>query len=345
MKTRILMKTDLSDFLDELRRDFKVVGPRRKRGEHVFDDIRNPGDLDLEYVTTILPPKKMFLPPAENLMSFNRSGEAITANVDTQKLLIFGIHSCDLNGLLLLDRVFNRDYPYPRYVERRRNSIIVAITCLNVGETCFCESMGTGPEPKMGYDILLTDLGDRFLAEAGTVEGNKLIGMMKGRDAEGSDLELKKRLLLEAKAKFKKRIHIDGLAEIFEKSLDHPLWKRLGDKDLACAQCVMSCPTCFCLDIRDQWNKIPGETVRCVEWDACFLLEFAEVALGGNFRKDRSARLRQFMGHNLSWGGTAQYGPVNGQHKCVGCGRCIRVCPVGIDITEVAKEVRGSQID
>jgi sulfhydrogenase subunit beta (sulfur reductase) len=341
MRAQVLMKTDLDHFVDALRRDFRIIGPKRKRGEHVFDDIDSIEELDLKYLTTILPPKKLFLPPAETLLSFTHSGEAESPSLETRKLLVFGIHSCDLNGLLLLDRVFQSDYPYPRYVERRRNSVIVALACTEVGETCFCDSMGTGPEPKTGYDLLLTDLGQKYLVEAGTAEGNRLAGMMRGREAEDSDLELKRKLLSDAKKKFKRRVEIEGLPEILEKNLDHPIWKQLGEKDLACAQCVMSCPTCFCLDIRDRWGKVPGQTVRCAEWDACFLLEFAEVALGGNFRKDRSARLRQFMGHNLSWGGAAQYGPFNGQRKCVGCGRCIRVCPVGIDITEVARELRG----
>lgn len=341
MKPTVLTKTDLGNFVGELKKEYHVIGPTKKKSEYVFNEIDDVRDLDLGYVTTILPPKKLFFPPRDNLLSFDRTGTPAPAPLENKKLLLLGVHSCDLSGLLLLDKVFQKDISYPRYVERRQNSVIVALTCTEIGDTCFCDSMRTGPEPKNGFDILLTDLGDRFLMETGTVEGGRLAGKIRCDEAKPTDHESKERLLSEVKKNFKRTVNTNGLAEAIERNLAHPLWKELGEKDLACAQCVMSCPTCFCMDIRDQWGELLGETARCVEWDSCFLLEFAEVALGGNFRKDRSARLRQFMGHNLSWGGASQYGPVDGQHKCVGCGRCIRVCPVGIDITEVAKKIRG----
>jgi len=341
MKQIVLMKANLGHFINGLCKEFRVIGPKRKKSEHIFSDISDAQDLDLNYLTTILPPKKLFTPTRETLLEFDRWGAPNPVPIEEQKLLLFGVHSCDLSGLLLLDRVYSEGFPYPRYLERRQNSTIVAMACTDPGDTCFCYSMGTGPEPRVGYDLVLTDLGDRFLVETGTIEGERLLKMMKRTEASRSDLELKEKLISEAKQKFKRKVNTEGLVETVAKSLDHPIWKQLAETCLACAQCVMSCPTCFCFDIRDQWGSTPGKTIRCVEWDACILLEFSEVALGGSFRKDRGARLRQFVGHNLSWGGASQYETFNGQHKCVGCGRCIRICPVGIDITEIAKQLRG----
>jgi hypothetical protein len=275
------------------------------------------------------------------LLSFRRDGQAEPVAHDFQKQLIFGMHSCDVNAMMLLDHVFNDIYPLPRYVEQRARTAIVALTCTNVGDTCFCDSMGTGPCPTAGFDLLLTDLGDQYLIEAGTEEGERLATRIKMPDASAECVEMKNDVVDEAKRQFRKRIDMDGLPELFQSRLEHPIWKRLEKIDLACANCVMSCPTCFCLDVYDQWVDKVDNTMRCVEWDACFLLEFAEVALGGNFRRSRADRIRQFMGHNLSWGGAAQFSDSPVRYKCVGCGRCIRACPVHIDITEVASEIRG----
>ena len=342
MKSKLMAKGDLSRFLEDLMKDHVVYGPKRKRGEHQFGRITDTKDLDLSYTTTILPPKHLLIPTQEPLLSFTQDGRPKPVEHEYAKQLIFGMHSCDVSGIMLLDHVFQGEYPLPRYVEQRKNTTVVALTCTNVGDTCFCDSMGTGPCPTGGFDVLLTDLGEKYLIETGTREGEQLAARISGPDADKTSLEMKDSIIVETRKKFKKRIDMEGLPELFQSKLNHPIWKRLEQIDLACANCVMSCPTCFCFDIYDQWADI-GKTVRCIEWDACFLLEFGQVALGGNFRKNRADRIRQFMGHNLSWGGASQFNNSPIKHKCVGCGRCIKACPVHIDITEIAKEIRKEQ--
>jgi predicted aldo/keto reductase-like oxidoreductase len=189
----------------------------------------------------------------------------------------------------------------------------------------------------------LTPLNDEYLIESGSDIGSKLINLIEGRNTTPEDFSKKYIILQETNKQFKRYINTDNLPEIFEKNINHKIWQRLGDIDLACGQCVNSCPTCYCFDIRDKLSISTNECTRFKEWDACFLLEFSEVALGGNFRRDRSARVRQFMGHNLGWGGTSQYTNSEIKFKCVGCGRCIQTCPVHIDITQVVAELRGEK--
>lgn len=343
--SKVLEEEEIDKLVEKLLVDYQVFGPKRKGSEHVFDEIQSSGELDLSYVTTILPPKKYLLPQREKILSFNSGHEIVPEEPELpRKQVIFGIHSCDLNAFLLLDKVFLDKYPLPSYAKRRKNLTTIALTCTEVDYTCFCSSMGTGPSPNQGYDLLLTWLGDRYLAEEGSPEGEKILSLIEGREARSEDYEAKSKVIEDVKKKFRKKIDTEGLPELIKENLEHEIWEELGEIDLACAQCVMSCPTCYCFDVRDNLELNLKEGFRFKEWDSCLLLEFAEVALGGNFRNSRAARIRQFIGHNLGWGGACQYEVFDGKFKCVGCGRCIKVCPVHIDLTDVAARLRGEKV-
>ena len=341
MGGKAIPKDSLGEFVSKLSKRYRIFGPKKRRTEWIFDEVRSAEEMDLQYSTTILPPRKFFVPTHEDLFSFRMDGGIEEPAEPEVRALIFGIHSCDLNALLLLDEVFLGEFPSPSYAKRRGNTALVALTCNEVGENCFCESMGTGPSPARGYDVLLTDLGGEYLAEAGSKRGEEILALAKGRPATEGDFDGKAKAIERSKSKFKKKVDLEGIDELFQRNLDNPIWSRLGEKDLACGLCVNSCPTCFCFDVRDRLNFPMDSGARYKEWDACVLLEFSQVALGGNFRRDRAARIRQFIGHNLGWGGASQFREFKGKAKCVGCGRCIRYCPAGIDLTEVAEELRG----
>lgn len=337
-------KKELSAFVNKLLDKYEVIGPKKKKTQYVFDIISSPDDLELDYPTTILPLKKFLIPQKENLITFNLNDNDVSEGPSLEKKqVLLGIHSCDLNSFPILDKVFTDENPCPRYTKRRENLILVALTCNEPNEYCFCESMGTGPSPDNGYDLLLTDLGEEYLIESGSEVGESLLSLMDKRNAEDADLERKESIIKSAESKFERQVNTKDLPEIFQKNLDHPIWMELGKKDLACAQCIHSCPTCYCYDVRDDINLNIDSSTRYREWDSCFLKEFAEVAMEGNYRKDRSSRVRQFMGHNLGWGGAEQYKIEKGFAKCVGCGRCIKACPVDIDITEVSATIRGDK--
>jgi len=331
-------KRRLGQLLSTLISDgYEVFGPTKKEMENVFSKIDSAEQLSMGYTSTILPPKKFLLPPSETILRQERSRQnAVGEEKTASKQVIFGIHSCDVNGLLFLDKVFLGDFPEPTYRARRENTLLIALSCTDVGDACFCNSLDTGPSPKGGFDLLLTDIGDRYLVETGSNAGERLMKKIPIDVAAPNDFKAKQATLENARAKFKKSVETNRLPEIVEKSLQHPVWAKLGDICLACGSCAIVCPTCYCFDVRDTVDLRLENSERLREWDECLLLEFSEVAMGGNFRRDRSARIRQFMCHNLSYG-IAQYG----DRKCVGCGRCIRACPVRIDITEAAKELRG----
>lgn len=325
------------EFLELVTGQYKVIGPVRRGSEHVFAHIKDPHEIDMAYVTTILPPKKVFHQPFQVLFSFDTEEGTLAEAESGEEKVVWGIHPCDVHAIAILDKVYGIEYPDPYYLRNRENTIIVAKNCTEIGENCFCLSMGTGPALRSGYDLLLTDLGGRYLVEVGTERGRKLLSGLELVPAPRVVLVEKEKRLSQARQKFKKRMVTQGIQELLEENFRHPIWEELMRECLACGSCTMVCPTCFCYNVVDKMDLDLKTGRRQREWDSCMLLEYAQVALGQNFRRDRDARIKQRMYHKLLY-----YEPQFGTLGCVGCGRCISACVKRIDITDVVSRLAES---
>jgi sulfhydrogenase subunit beta (sulfur reductase) len=333
-----ITKEALKLFIDSLMDDFVIVGPVNERGHTFFRRVQSAAVLTLDYTNTMLPPSKvLFYRPIEKLLTFDIDDMIHLHEIppEDEKVLALGVHPCDINAILYLDKVFKSD---PYYMKRRENTTLVALNCTTVDEFCFCSSLGTGPhlETDYGYDLLLTDIGEYYLVEPRTPRGQKLFGGVRKAGLEELHVrdEQKKALL----AKIKKHIDMNDLDGIFLENVEHSVWAEVADRRcLSCTNCVMVCPTCFCYDLVDETDMSMKMVTRHRRWDACQDLHFAKFH-GGNFRHVRAARLRQFVTHKLDY--TSQFGTPG----TVGCGRCIRWCPTGIDLTEIAKEIQRNPV-
>ncbi|WP_258360765.1 4Fe-4S dicluster domain-containing protein [Moorella sulfitireducens (nom. illeg.)] len=326
----------LDPFLNKLKENYTLIGPVVKGKEFVFAPLSDPGELSLHYQTTLLPPKKVLHLPFEVLFSFHEDQQIIETAQEQQQQIIFGIHPCDVHAIAILDKAYTAEYPDPYYIAKRRNTLLVALNCSEPGENCFCQSLGTGPELKDGYDLLLTDLGNGYLLEVGSPRGRELVQVMDLAPAPRVAMVEKQKVLDNARRKFQKKLNTQDLPGILEENFRQPIWEELMHECLACGSCTMVCPTCFCYNVVDKIDLNLKSGKRQREWDSCMLLEYAQVALGHNFRKDRDARVKQRIYHKLVY-----YEPQFGTLGCVGCGRCIHTCVKKIDITDVISRLRG----
>jgi sulfhydrogenase subunit beta (sulfur reductase) len=278
--------------------------------------------------------KRQLFPPRSLTVRARRSSDGFDVGAPAppaEPVAFLGVRSCDLHAIDIHDRVFlDGSVTDPEYSARRRDVFIVAVNCGHPSGTCFCASMDTGPSATSGFDLSLTELIDdarhEFLVEIGTLAGASLIGRVSSRAATAADLAAAERV-------------IDGAASQMGRSLDrtaprraaahldHPRWEDVARRCLACANCTMVCPTCFCSATEDV-TSIDGATAeRWRRWESCFSLDFSYVH-GGPVRSSVTSRYRQWLLHKLvTW--EDQFGTSG----CVGCGRCITWCPVGIDLT------------
>jgi ferredoxin len=353
-----LARGDLDLLLAALReRGYTVIGPRVRSGSIAYDEIASAADLPAGWVDVqdggsfrleqsgrdelfahavghdSL--KRFLFPPALRVWRVTRGEAPVPAAAEAPRYAFLGVRACDLAAVAIQDRVFlEGGYVEPDYAARRRDAFFVAVHCARAGGTCFCVSTDTGPRATEGFDLALTELGDRFLVEAGSERGEELVAALPCMPAPEEDVRASEQQTERTAASMGRTLDTDGLRELLQDNPDHPRWDAVADRCLSCGNCTMVCPTCFCSTVEDTTDLTGEEAERTRLWDSCFTLEHSYMH-GGSVRRSGRSRYRQWMTHKLStW--IDQFGTSG----CVGCGRCITWCPVAIDITEEAAAIR-----
>jgi ferredoxin len=242
--------------------------------------------------------------------------------------------------MAIQDRVFiGGAYVDGDYAARRDDAFVVAVNCFEPGGTCFCVSMGTGPKAEAGYDLALTEILDgdhRFLVEVGSDRGAEILSGIPHRPADETDVDAAGLAVTGAAERMGRSVEVGDLRDLLATTLEHPRWDEVAERCLTCGNCTLVCPTCFCSAVEDVTELTGTESERFRSWDTCFSLHHSYIH-GGDIRPSGRSRYRQWLTHKFgTW--HDQFG----SSGCVGCGRCITWCPVGIDVTEELTAIRGT---
>jgi len=338
---------------------YQVIGPRIAAGAIGLGELADAAELPFGWGVTLAPggyrlrrrddqaafghsagPQswKHFLhPPRERLWSVRRTAEGSLAteegDEEPRPMAFLGVRPCDLRAIAIQDQVLGAaSHPGSAYAGRRAGVFIVAVNCTEPGEACFCTSMGTGPQAGPGYDLLLTELADEsshsFIVEAGSEAGAAMLAELPLQPADAATLAAARGAVTAAADKMGRRMDTSGLPELLAASHNAARWDDVAARCLTCGNCTMACPTCFCTTVEDSGDLSGDHAERWQSWASCFDLDFSYLN-GGPVRASGVSRYRQWLTHKLgTW--HDQFG----SSGCVGCGRCIVWCPVGIDLTE-----------
>ena len=333
MKDMIIPKEKINTLVERALKEYKVVAPVDTEGVVLFKPITDPSQMTLEFLNTKIPVKAVLLEQTETLFIFSR-GKSTTVHCpeNGSKVMVLGVRPCDAESLAVLDDVFLDEVGDP-YATKRENTVCVGLTCTAPGVNCFCTSVDGSPFSAEHTDIHLTDIGDSYYVEVKTDKGDNLVKSMSDLFSPATEDHKKKKKEVEEKAvnAIQRHMHTDGLVERLDDLFESPYWRNISLKCLGCAACTYVCPTCHCFDMQDETTLTKGARIRV--WDSCMCSEYTVHASGYNPRPERMNRIRNRVYHKYN------YFPKNcAVIGCVGCGRCIDVCPVNIDIIDVVNK-------
>ncbi|MGE0884572.1 MAG: 4Fe-4S dicluster domain-containing protein [Blastocatellales bacterium] len=363
----IIERSEIQNLIAALTgRAYCVVGPTVRDGAIVYDELNSVEDLPIGWTDeqdkghyrlrkrgdealfgyNVGPHswKRFLHPPRLRLWQANRTGDGfdfVNDRDNPPKYAFLGVRACELHAINIQDKVFlEGQYVDTAYQMRRKDCFIVAVNCGQAGETCFCVSMNTGPKATFGFDLALTEVveGERhyFVVEIGTDAGAEIISEIANREAGVAECEVAERIVAQTAAQMGRTMDTAGIRELLYGNLEHPRWDDVASRCLGCANCTMACPTCFCTTVEDTTDLTGNHAERWRRWDSCFTPDFSYVH-GGSVRVSTKSRYRQWMTHKL-----ASWFDQFDSSGCVGCGRCITWCPVGIDLTEEVRAMRES---
>jgi len=337
--TKYLPKTNLTNLLDSLKKDYEVFVPIKKGEQRFYRKYTEPTtDIVIGEVRAFEPLKSFYL-KARGLVAENFS-DALP-HADDKPYAVVGVKACDLKGFKVQDHVFLKDGCLdPFYEKLRKDNLIISADCTSTIETCFCLAMNIKPYPEEDFDINLTDVGDGFVVRAGSDKGKKIlennVGFLQDVTGNAADEmnQLRSRITKEIESNISKNSvpHQDKLEGKVKEKYDSALWEEEAKECVECGACNTICPTCHCFYLADQKDKAKMERFRL--WDSCLQKNFARVAGGANDRPKLAMRLRNRFDKKFSY-----FPEVAGFYACTGCGRCISACPAKIDIRKIIKKL------
>jgi sulfhydrogenase subunit beta (sulfur reductase) len=322
IKNASITKDNLSRLLKQLCKDKTLIAPVRNDDldDVNFLPVSDPAQICFDYDNTTTSPKEFFFPQYECMFTFSgTSHKSIEAGDDNEEIVLFGVRACDVKGIELLDKFYERNFEDNYYLSKRQKSVIISVACSELNDQCFCTSTETGPVLQDGFDIQLLSSGDGYAVQVGSEKGLQLFE--KYQDLFGPPYEIDVRQLLEQAKKTAPKFDLQKVYNnLKQQNVDEDLWEDIGDRCQSCGLCLFLCPTCSCYSVKDQTTPL-GESRRSRQWDACYFSSITRMAGGNNPVRTSAEMVKRKYQHKL-----VQQIDEFGTSGCVGCGRCNLAC-------------------